>query len=358
MSALPLCTDPEEARCVLVLREDPGLAEGITAREVPAAVRASTADVRWLARGGWRPHVDRGGDRGHLGLLVLDGLLLRRVRVHGAPCAELLGPGDLLRPWSTEVEALSSIPVRASFWVLADARMAVLDRGFAERVARWPEVIDSLVERITDRTRRLTYSLATQRSKRVDQRLWLALWQIADRWGTVRAHGVEIQLPGLSHRVLGSLIAARRPSVTTAIGGLVERGLLERLDDGGLLLCGEPSAEVVRTAAVDEPRTSRAEANVSARTSAARPVLVDDRRGDEPEGNRPSQIDDRAGVAVVAEGAEEHVIEREHGEGDREDEEETIAMVAPETQEEERDGSGRQRTRAGQELKGHPRPPC
>ena len=113
--------------------------------------------------------------------------------------------------------------------------------------------MDALVERITDRTRRLTYNLATQRSKRVDERLWLALWQIADRWGTVGPGGVEIKLPGLSHRVLGSLIAARRPSVTTAIGGLVERGLLERLDDGGLLLCGEPSAEVVRTA-VEEPR--------------------------------------------------------------------------------------------------------
>lgn len=253
MSALPLGTHPESDSRVLVLREDPGLAEGITARELPAAVRASTAGVSWLARGGWRPHVDREGDRGHLGLLVLDGLLLRRVRVHGAPCAELLGPGDLLRPWSTEVEALSSIPVRSSFWVLADARLAVLDRPFAERVARWPEVIDALVERITDRTRRLTYNLATQRSKRVDERLWLALWQIADRWGTVGPAGVEITLPGLSHRVLGSLIAARRPSVTTAIGGLAERGLLERLGDGGFLLCGEPSAAVVRRA-VEEPR--------------------------------------------------------------------------------------------------------
>ncbi len=252
MSAQPIVGQPEE-RAVIVLQHDPGLAYGIAAREIPAATRASSAGICWLARGAWRPQMDRGSARGHLGLLLLDGLLLRRVRVRGAPCAELLGPGDLLRPWSSEVEALSSIPVRASFWVLADARVAVLDRAFAQRVARWPEVTDALLGRITDRTRRLTYNLATQRSKRVDERLWLALWQIADRWGTVGRGGVELRLPGLSHRVLGSLIAARRPSVTTAIGGLVERGLLERLEDGGLLLCGVPSAEVVRAAPAAEP---------------------------------------------------------------------------------------------------------
>jgi CRP-like cAMP-binding protein len=250
MSAQPLAGAAGQASCVLVLREDPGLAEGIAPRDLPAASRASAAGVRWLPRGGWRPPMELGNQRGQFGLLVLDGLLLRRVRVRGAPCAELLGPGDLLRPWSTEVEALSSIPVRASFWVLADARMAVLDRSFTERIARWPEITDALVERITSRTRRLAYNLATQRSKRVDERLWLALWQIADRWGTVGPRGVELHLPGLSHRVLGSLIAARRPSVTTAIGGLEQRGLLERADDGAFVLCGAPSAEVVRT--VDE----------------------------------------------------------------------------------------------------------
>jgi hypothetical protein len=127
----------------------------------------------------------------------------------------------------TEVKTLSSVPVRASFWVLADARLAVLDRAFADRAGRWPEINEALISRVTDRTRRLTYNLATQRSKRVDERLWLALWHLADRWGTVRPGGVELRLPGLSHRVLGSLIAARRPSITTAIGHLVDGGLLE-----------------------------------------------------------------------------------------------------------------------------------
>jgi CRP-like cAMP-binding protein len=236
---------PCQASRVNVLLEDPSLAEGILSRDLPAAARAAAATVQWLERGAWRPSPGDLVQRGMLGLLVLDGLLLRRVTVRGAPCAELLGPGDLLRPWSIAVEQLSSIPVRSSFWVLTETRLAVLDREFAVRVARWPELTDALLERVTDRTRRLAYNLATQRSKRVDERLWLVLLQIADRWGIVTPHGVAVTLPGLSHRVLGSLIAARRPSVTTALGGLVDRGLVRRLP-GGFLLCGAPSPNAVR----------------------------------------------------------------------------------------------------------------
>lgn len=238
---------------ISVLLHDRALADGISHRELPAAARASLAAVQWLECGPWRPTAQLAMGRGGIGLLVLDGLLLRRVMVRGAPCAELLGPEDVLRPWSTVVEQMSSIPVRVSFSVLAQTRLAILDRGFATRIAPWPELTDALIERVTDRTRRLTYNLAAQRSKRVDERLWLLLWQIADRWGIVGPEGVEIRLPGLSHTVLGSLIAARRPSVTTAIGGLVERGLLRRGDGGALVLCGEPSAEAVRTSASQRP---------------------------------------------------------------------------------------------------------
>jgi CRP-like cAMP-binding protein len=233
---------------------DRALADGISRLELPAAARASMAAVAWLERGPWRPEA-REAERGSLGLLVLEGVLLRRVTVRGAPCAELLGRDDLLRPWSTGVEQLSSVPVRASFSVLAQTRLAVLDRSFAVRMARWPEVTDALIERVTDRTRRLTYSLAAQRSKRVDERLWLYLWQMADRWGVVGPDGVELRVPGLSHTLLGALIAARRPSVTTAIGRLCERGLLRRSPDGALVLCGEPSPDAVRGPAFcDRPR--------------------------------------------------------------------------------------------------------
>src|SRR3954467_8948746 len=54
--------------------------------------------VQWLDAGAWQPPKDPGG----LGLLVLDGFLVRHVDVVGRPAAELLGSGDLLRPWQPD----------------------------------------------------------------------------------------------------------------------------------------------------------------------------------------------------------------------------------------------------------------
>jgi hypothetical protein len=44
----------------------------------------------------------------------------------------------------------------------------------------------------------------------------------------------------LSHRMLGQLIGARRPTVSTALSELVKEGELQRRDDGTWLLTGVP----------------------------------------------------------------------------------------------------------------------
>jgi hypothetical protein len=44
----------------------------------------------------------------------------------------------------------------------------------------------------------------------------------------------------LPHRFLASLIGARRPTVSTALGRLAARGELERLPDGTWLVHGTP----------------------------------------------------------------------------------------------------------------------
>jgi hypothetical protein len=44
----------------------------------------------------------------------------------------------------------------------------------------------------------------------------------------------------LSHRMLGQLVGARRPTVSTALGELVREGELARREDGTWLLTGEP----------------------------------------------------------------------------------------------------------------------
>jgi CRP-like cAMP-binding protein len=55
----------------------------------------------------------------------------------------------------------------------------------------------------------------------------------------VTPDGVRLELP-LTHAVLGKLVGAHRPSVTTALGSLVDRGLVVRAEDGWVLR--EPSA--------------------------------------------------------------------------------------------------------------------
>jgi CRP-like cAMP-binding protein len=48
----------------------------------------------------------------------------------------------------------------------------------------------------------------------------------------------------LTHTVLADLVAARRPTVTSALGELTRRGLVRSVDEGWLL-SGEPPRELV-----------------------------------------------------------------------------------------------------------------
>jgi CRP/FNR family cyclic AMP-dependent transcriptional regulator len=58
----------------------------------------------------------------------------------------------------------------------------------------------------------------------------------------VSGEGVVVPL-ALSHRVLGQLVGARRPTVSSAISELGRRGELLRRDDGSWVLKGEPTGE-------------------------------------------------------------------------------------------------------------------
>jgi len=75
--------------------------------------------------------------------------------------------------------------------------------------------------------------------RRIDARLLLMMWRLADRWGRVTSDGVVVPLR-LTHGWLAHLVGAQRPSVTTALGNLAGAGRVERLDDGSWLLRGDP----------------------------------------------------------------------------------------------------------------------
>jgi CRP-like cAMP-binding protein len=166
---------------------------------------------------------------------------------------ELLGPGDVVRPWdeSADSELLEAV-VRWS--ALAPSRLALLDHQLAIRLAGYPEIYGVLLERFAWRTRRLAVLQAISQLNRVDRRVLTLLWHLAERWGRVTPHGVVLPLT-LSHRMLGQLVGARRPTVSSAIGELTRAGELSRRQDGTWLLTGPPvGAPDARTSSFTAPR--------------------------------------------------------------------------------------------------------
>ena len=92
-----------------------------------------------------------------------------------------------------------------------------------------------LISRAVRRSHSLAVLLAASSLLRVEDRLAVVLWHLADRWGRVTPEGVRLQLP-LTHELLGELIGAQRATVTTALTQLSESGSVVRNPDGSWLL--------------------------------------------------------------------------------------------------------------------------
>jgi len=226
---------------VQILNEDVELARALDPRRAREAAQRLLVRAIDVPRGRWLPiDLTRSGSR-PVGLLVLDGLLVREATVGDHPSAELLGPGDLLRTWDdAETEVL--LPRSVEWSALTASRVAVIDQAFTVRAAQWPEVFSSLIERASRRAERLVVMQAIAHLTRVDDRLMALMWCLAERWGRVVPGGVLVSLR-LPHRTLAGMIGARRPSVTTALGQLISRGDIERRADGGWLLRAAPPEE-------------------------------------------------------------------------------------------------------------------
>ena len=85
---------------VRVLEEDPGPRRGARRRpSAPSPRSTSSPPSSRVPRGPWRPTTRSAQRRGDLGFLILDGLLVRETAIGRHATAELLGAGDLLRPW-------------------------------------------------------------------------------------------------------------------------------------------------------------------------------------------------------------------------------------------------------------------
>jgi len=219
---------------------DPELFEAVA--DPAAAGAASVAEAEWLEVGDWSPESSEYDKRGHYGLLVVEGAFIRRVELGPRDALELLGPGDVGRPW-VSFGGDSSISLAGRWRVHQRARIAHLDRRWAARMAPWPEVAAALMDRIMRRQRFLAMHVAVSQMPKLQTRLRVMFWYLADRCGRVTADGVVIDLP-LTHEVIAGLIGARRPGVTSALGELQKSGELARRRDGRWVLHGEPPPEI------------------------------------------------------------------------------------------------------------------
>ena len=221
------------ARLGFVLDCDPDLGSALGAEDWAAAQRACRGELVRAPRGRWTTPVDLAERETIIGFLVVAGIMCREVQLRDRHLLELLGPGDIL-----EVPIGGEGPRLGGDIVLTAALtsdLLALGQTFITAASRWPSVLVAVHRRLEAQREHLAVQGLISHFPRVEHRLLLVLWHLADRWGRVTPQGTVIPLP-LTHHVLAQLAAARRPTVTLAVKELADAGQVERLVDGSWLL--------------------------------------------------------------------------------------------------------------------------
>jgi hypothetical protein len=201
----------------------------------PGLLAELDVEVVELGTGQFEPaaHAERDG----LGLLVCEGIVARRVEVPGGSGVELLAPGQLLQPWAADPPSFATV----SWSVVDDASLAVIDGAATAAIATDQPLLVEMLNRGIRRAHALTVNSAIESIVGVENRVLLALWQLAEQCGTLGPDGVTMPVQ-LTHELLAELVGSRRPSVTTALASLSDRGLVVRRGDRTWLLHGTPPA--------------------------------------------------------------------------------------------------------------------
>jgi CRP-like cAMP-binding protein len=228
------------APCVRILEADPELGLRVPAERIAQARATLVAPVMSYDRGFWEAPHNLGA--GHLGFLMLDGLLARDVILAGTTCTDLIGPGDVLQP-SAAIRDDALVRYHVQWHVLDPMQLGVLDEDFSRSLAAWPQVMRLLLERALRRSVRVSLHAALLQLSPVETRLLVLFWLLAERWGRVTPDGVALRLR-LSHQLLGQLVGCQRASVTTALHRVEESGLVTRRSDRTWVLHGSPPDEL------------------------------------------------------------------------------------------------------------------
>ena len=197
-------------------------------RVVTFRLEQGAVDFDWLSRvRGW-------------GLMVLEGFLTRHEQLAGRSTIELLGQGDVLKPWD-ERAAETQVPVTSSWRSAGASRVAVLDSRFASAVAPFPEVTEILASRLVMRSRASSLLLLVARLPWTEGRILVLFWHLAERWGRALPSG-DVLLPlTLTYSEIGGLVSAQRPTVTMALNHLIGTGAIARVQEGWILHGSPPT---------------------------------------------------------------------------------------------------------------------
>jgi CRP/FNR family cyclic AMP-dependent transcriptional regulator len=228
---------------VRVLEVDPDLGQGLDQQGFAVAKRELVAETLTVARGVWELDPAWAATGAVLGLLILAGVLARDLVIGRRRSLEILGPGDMVRPWPSDRHP-GAVDVDVRFSALEPVRFAALDARFATHAARFPGVMNQVTGRVMGRATSASLRLIVHQVVRIDDRVLVSLWGLAERFGRVTPEGVVLPL-AINHSMMARFVGAQRPTVSQAVGELTRRGEVQRLDHGGWLLKGAFPAHIL-----------------------------------------------------------------------------------------------------------------
>jgi hypothetical protein len=216
-----------------LIEVDPQLGAELGADERESARRAVVAATTEVPTGAWQEPAAGYGNGNAYGVFVVEGFVLRTVRIGDRATAQLFGPGDVMQSWPGE-DLPSPVNVDVTWTAVRRATLARLDDRVIALAARWPSVLRRLAWRASSVAGRVSLQVAIARVPRLEERLLLLFWGLAERWGSMTPNGMLLPIR-LTHEAIAALTAASRPPVSSALSQLSRDGLLCRTGSGWLL---------------------------------------------------------------------------------------------------------------------------
>jgi CRP-like cAMP-binding protein len=223
-SAIDICS---------VLELDPDIGNGIDPEEWELARSVCLASLCHVPAGKWEVGEPAGEQPQMLGFVIVAGVVCQEVALRERHMFEFLGPGDVVQAPVVPARPRLGGPVMSTAAV--DTTVLALGESFIRAAARWPSLLVAVHERLEAQRENLAIQGLIAQLARAEHRVLLQLWHLADRWGRVTPEGTLVPL-SLTHRMLGQMIAARRPTVTLAAAALESQGLIRRVDSSAWLL--------------------------------------------------------------------------------------------------------------------------